>query len=174
MDWYLRQTRSRAPAPADPLASLGLNGDGFSRWEVITLPTGTFWQSAAVDPSNRDAQRQVAQSLFQKAHDRGQLADSPVLQKRELSAKAVSLWMATPHSLRLNTLADPTATTRPAGRYLRFYFRGNTEQALAHLAVISPEVEAAGQHLAGSVWISTLTLWPETPTSVAEYLVPLK
>jgi len=48
------------------------------------------------------------------------------------------------------------------------------ENALAHLADISAEVEAAGHHLSDTVWITPLTIWPDSATSVAEYRVQLK
>lgn len=174
VDWYLRQTRSHDPAPADPLDGLGLNDAGFSPWGTLTLDAGSFWQTGPVDLSNPDAVRQAAQALFKQAHDRGELADSPIILKRDLTTKSGSLWMATPRTLRRNAGPDPTATILPSAGYVRFFFRGSTEKALAHLADISAEVEAAGHHLSDTVWVTPLTLRPDSPTSVAEYRVQLK
>jgi hypothetical protein len=57
---------------------------------------------------------------------------------------------------------------------VRFYGRGKTEKALAHVVKISAEVEAAGHRLSGTVWITPLTIWQESATYVAEYRVELK
>ena len=174
VDWYLRQTRSHDPVPADPLDGLGLNDAGFSPWEAITLPAGSFWHVDLPNPADRDVVRQAALALFKRAYDRGELADAPISQRRDLKTISASLWMATPRTLRRNAGPDPTATILPSAGYVRFFFRGSTEKALAHLADISAEVEAAGHHLSDTVWITPLTLWPEAPTSVAEYRVQLK
>jgi len=174
VDWYLRQTRSHDPVPADPLDGLGLNDAGFSRWEKITLAAGSFWKTDSLELANRDALRQGWLSLFKRAHDRGELADSPIIQRRDLKTKSASLWMATPKTLQRNAGPDPSATILPSAGYVRFYFRGKMENALAHLADISAEVEAAGHHLSDTVWITPLTIWPDSATSVAEYRVQLK
>ncbi len=174
VDWYLRQTRSHDSTPADPLSQLGLNASGFSAWETITFTGGTFWQSGPVDVTDQDAIRRAAQSLFQKVHDCGELADAPIIQKRAPKTNVMTLWLATPKTLRLNAAPDPAATIVPPARYVRFYFRGTTAKALAHLADVAAEIEAADNHLSEAIWITPLTLWPETETYVAEYRVQLK
>ena len=174
VDWYLRQTRSHQPAPVDPLDGLGLTEAGCSPWETIAVAGGSFWQSGPVQITDDNAVRQAAQSLFKKAHDLGELADSPILQRRDLKTSQVSLWMATPRTLRPNEGTDSMATILPSANYVRFYFRGTTQTAIAHLAEITGEVEAAGHHLSDAVWIVPLTLWQETATGVAEYRVQLK
>jgi hypothetical protein len=174
VDWYLRQTRSHEATPADPLSQLGLNAMGFSAWETIAVSGGTFWQSDPVEVTNQDAIRQAAQSLFQRVHASGELADAPLIQKRAPKTNVMTLWLATPKPLRLNAAPDPAATIVPPARYVRFYFRGPTAKALAHLTEIAAEVEAAGHHLADAIWITPLTIRPETETSVAEYRVQLQ
>jgi hypothetical protein len=82
--------------------------------------------------------------------------------------------MALPKTLQPNKGADTTATFLPPANYVRFYFRGATPQAIAHLTEIKGEVEAAGHHLSDAVWITPLTLWQDTATGVAEYRVQLK
>jgi pimeloyl-ACP methyl ester carboxylesterase len=174
VDWYLRQTRSHDPVLTDPLDGLGLNDAGFSPWETVARAAGSFWQSGPVDPSNLDAVRQAGQSFFKRAHDLGELVDAPTVQRRDLKANTASLWIATPRTLQRNPVADPTATILPSAQYVRFYGRGKTEKALAHVVKISAEVEAAGHRLSGTVWITPLTIWQESATYVAEYRVELK
>ncbi len=174
VDWYLRQSRSHDPAPADPLDQLGLTAAGYSPWEMIALPEQRYWQSEPVVLADRDAYLQAALALFKHAHDRGELVDAPFVQKHELAAKRVTLWLPTPRTLQRNQAADPASTAVPAGRYVRFYFRGPTEKGLAHVADIAAAVEATGQQLAGTVWVTPITLRPDIPSYVAEYRAELK
>ncbi len=174
VDWYLQQTRSHEPAPADPRDGLGLTDAGFSPWEIVTLPATHLWSSAGpVLLSDRDAAVKAVLALFRKAHDMGQMADSPVLEKMDRKTNVTTLWMATPKTLRTGGKTEGSAIEQPGAQFVRFYCRGTTQQALAHLAGITAEIEAAGHHLSNELWITPLTLWPETPGAIAEYRVRL-
>jgi hypothetical protein len=173
VDWYLQQTRSQEPAPADPRDQLGITAAGFSAWEIVTLPGGNFWASDSVARSDREALGKATGALFRQAHERHEIVDAPIQQRLDRTTDTLTLWLSSPKSLRTAGSDPPTTRARPSTRYLRFYFRGETRQALAHLARITREVEAAGHRLSQEVWITPLSLWPDTATYVAEYRVEL-
>ena len=175
VDWYLRQTRSHEPTPADPRDGLRLTSAGFSPWKIVTVPAAHLWKSASpVVLTDHDASVAAAQGLFLKLHNLGQLADSPILEKLDRKTNLATLWLATPKTLRTGNKADASVIERSAAQYVRFYYRGETPQALAHLAAITAEVEAAGHHLSDELWIIPLTLWPETAGYIAEYRIEIK
>jgi predicted esterase len=174
-DWYGRQTRSQAPPPADPRDALGLTPAGFSPWKIIASPGGRFWRSDPQETANDEAIRRAAQALFRKVHDRGELVDSPLQQERDLKARTMRIWLAVPKTLQPDLHADPTVVTVPPARFVSFYFRGESIKALAHLAIVAREAAAAGHQLQpGTVWITPLSLRPETATHVAEYRVEIE
>jgi hypothetical protein len=174
VDWYLQQTRSHAPPPPDPLAALGINTAGFSAWEMVSVPAASYWSSEPVLRADRDAMGRAMVVLFRKVRDFHERADAPLQQKTDRSANNVTLWLRVPRTLRSGTRADATAVTLPAAKFVRFYFRGETQAALAHLEKLTAEVETAGHHLTDELWITPLTLWPDTATGVAEYRVGVK
>ena len=174
VDWYLHQTRSREAAPADPRDGLGLTDAGFSHWEKVAQPAGQFWVSAPVPLTDFEAQRAALPALFRKAHDQKETVDASIVQKLDVRTNAVTLWLPVPKSLRTSGNLDATAVARPATQCVRFYFRGETRQALAHLASLKAEVGAAGLHLSEEVWITPLSLWRETAGYIAEYRMEIK
>jgi hypothetical protein len=63
----------------------------------------------------------------------------------------------------------------PPAQYVRFYFRGETGSALAHLATVVAEAAATGHRLqTETVWITPLSLRPETATHIAECRVKIE
>jgi len=174
VDWYLQQTRSHAPPPPDPLARLGINADGFSPWEIISQAEASYWSTEPIPAADQDALRHAALTLFQKTHGAHETVTAPLVEKLDRPTGRIALWLQVPRTLRTGFKPDASATTRPAAKYLRFYFRGTTAAALAHLPQITAEAEKAGHHLSEEIWVTTLTLWPGTPTTVAEYRITLK
>lgn len=175
LDWYLRQTRSHGAPPADPRDALGLTPAGFSPWEIIASPGGRFWPSDPQATTDDEALRRAAQTLFKKVHDLGELVDSPLQQERDLKPHTVRFWLAIPKTLQPDPRLDSTAVDLPPAKYVRFYFRGETEKALAHLATVAAEAEAAGHRLRSeTVWIIPLSLRPETATHIAEYRLEIE
>jgi len=174
VDWYLRQSRSHEPVPADPRDALGLSAEGFSPWEKLAVPAGRFWVSAPAPFSSREAQRAAALPLFRQAEDRQGLADALLQLKLDRQTNAVTLWLPVPQSLRSGAKVDLAAVARPAASCVRFYFRGETKLALAHVDRLTAEIEAAGLHPSGELWITPLSLWWDTASSIAEYRIGLK
>jgi predicted esterase len=180
LDWYLQQTRSHEPPPADPREALGLTPGGFSPWEIIASPGGRFWSTdpqgiVAAGTVDEETVWQAARPLFKKVHDLGELADAPLQQERNLKTHTVRFWLAVPATLQPDPRLASTAVNVPPARYVRFYFRGETKDALAHLATVAAEAEATGLRLRSeTVWITSLSLRPETATHIAEYRVEIK
>jgi hypothetical protein len=113
-------------------------------------------------------------ALFKKAHDLGELADAPLQEETNLKTHSVKFWLAVPKSLQPNPSIEPTAVDRPPRRYARFFFRGETDRALAHLAAVAAEAQAAGHRLRpGVAWIIPLSLRPGTATHIAEYRIEI-
>jgi hypothetical protein len=168
LEWYLRQVRSHVSPPADPRDALGIDASGSSPWKIISLPARQAWKTGPLKP---DQVRQADHSLFDHVHARGEIVDSPVRFETDLKTGAVTLWLARPRELRSTKDADPSLVTLPAGKFLRFYFRGETAKALEHLQAIAPAIVASGHSLADKVWITPLSLWRETPGYLAEYWV---
>jgi predicted esterase len=174
LDWYLHQTRSHEPAPADPLDRLGLNAEGFSPWEIISVPAGYYWSSGTATLTDRGASLREVRGLFDKARARGELADAPIVLKLDPKTQAVSFSLEVPKTLRTGAKPDATATAMPASRCLRFYFRGEMPKGFAHLEEIRAEVGRAGHALSDDLRVIPITLWQGTPSGLAEYRVTLK
>lgn len=114
----------------------------------MTLPAFHLWESAGpVVLSDRDANVAAARGLSQTAHDLGQMADSPIMERLDLKTNAITLYMATPKTLRMGWKSDAFAINQPAAQYVRFYYRDDTERALAYLARTTAEVEVTSHHL---------------------------
>jgi pimeloyl-ACP methyl ester carboxylesterase len=171
MAWYLRQTRSPLRTPPDPRDGLGLNAAGFSPWEIITVPETPSWKSEPIDFHGREVPRSAARPLFDKVHERGELVDAPLRGELDLATHLTTLWLAVPRTLHAGQPADPSIVTLPQSRFVRFYFRGTLKAGLDHVEAIRPEVEAAGNPMNGKVWITALTIWHNTPNSIAEYWI---
>jgi predicted esterase len=175
IDWYLRQTRSHASPPPDPTEALHLGPAGFSPWEVITIPGGAFWESPSLPGADEKALLLASQRLFQRAHDRGELVDSPVELIMDLPTQATKIRLAAPRPLRTTAANDPAAVIAPPEKYVRFHFRGQIKDALAHLAAVKAEAKTAGLRPAeGTVSVTPLTLWYNTPGFIAEYRMALQ
>ena len=172
-DWYFGQTRSHEPPPPDPRDALGLTPAGYSPWIVIAEPGGRFWTSETpVMMQDREASRSAVLALFKKAHDLGELADAPLQEETNLKTHSVKFWLAVPKSLQPNPSIEATAVDRPPRKFARFFFRGETDRALAHLAAVAAEAQAAGHRLRpGIAWIIPLSLRPGTATHIAEYRI---
>ncbi|HEY4301393.1 MAG TPA: hypothetical protein VGM73_10990 [Candidatus Didemnitutus sp.] len=170
VDWYLRQTRSHESVPADSRDHLGLGATGFSPWEIVSVPAAIGWKSDAVPRADRDASLLAVRRLFDHVHALGERVDAPVVMQLDPKTNQTRFWLPKPKSLHARP-PDTTAAAIPATRALRFYFRGPTSDALAHLARVTSEAEAAGHHVRSDVWITPLSLWPDTPGYVAEYRV---
>jgi predicted esterase len=175
IDWYLRQTRSHAPPPPDPTETLHLGPAGFSPWEVITSPGGAFLESPSLQTPDERTLLAATQRMFQQAHCSGELVASPVELVMDLQTQATHVRLAVPRTLRTAAPADPTTVNASPGKYVRFYFRGQIKDALAHLAAVGTEVSTAGlRPTVGTVWITPLSLWYNTPGFIAEYRMALQ
>jgi hypothetical protein len=168
LDWYLRQTRSTLPVPADPQDALGLDGTGFSKSEPIARPATPAWKSGPVDILDGDALRKSAFGLFQKAHDRGDWVDAPLRAQMDPATQLATLWLAVPAELHASGAADPSVTTLPPARFYRFYFRGEMKKALAHAQSERAVLGAAGHPTSGEIWITDLSIWHNRPESIGE------
>lgn len=169
VEWYLRQVRSHEPAPADPREQLGVTAAGYSPTEVISSAPAHYWKSEPVSLADRGACLHAVQALFRQAGTTGALIDQPLLECYDPATKRVTFWLATPGTLRRDTVAPASTLARPAARWARFYFRGRTDDALAHAARVARDARAGGQTLAEEVWITPLSLWPDAPNYHAEY-----
>jgi len=176
LEWYLRQTRSHAPVPADPRDALGLNESGFSPWQVVTKPETPSWKSNLVNVESAEAYRAAAAALFKRAHDRGELVDAPIIQELDPATHMTTLWLAVPKTLHPTGPEDPSIVFRAQKRVVRFYFRGTMASAIDHMHKIRDEVQKdQGQFLPGRVWITPLSLWwLSNPACIAEYCAELK
>jgi predicted esterase len=172
--WYLQQSRSHEPAAADPRDALGLNDRGFSQWRVIALPGAAFWKSEPIAaPEHKVMTRPAEWPLFKRIQAKGLLVDSPVRQLFGPDQRTVTLWLAVPASLGSATDADPSVVRTSPRSVVRYYFQGSYKDGLAHAREIAPEVGAAGKTLSGSVWVTQLSLWQNTPRGIAEYWAEL-
>jgi pimeloyl-ACP methyl ester carboxylesterase len=175
LDWYLKQTRSHLPSPEDPRDQLRLNAGGFSPWEVVMVPETPSWKSQASGLSNVDALRAASAALFQRAHARGELVDSPIRREVDAGGRPAALWLAVPRSLHAAEAPDPSIVPFPAMRVVRFYFRGIAQRAADHLKVVAAESESAGQPLTGKYWITSLSIaWQDSPAVISEYWLEVK
>jgi hypothetical protein len=171
VDWYLGQTRSHLPPPEDPRDHLGLNGSGFSPWEIIAVPERPSWKSQPASGLDQQGIRDAAKALFQKVHDRGELVDSPVRWEMDQGTHLTTFWLAVPRTLHAAGPEDPSIIVLHGSRFVRFYFRGEIKRALDHLQAIRPEIEAGGHTLSGKVWLTPLSLWQDTSAAIAEYWI---
>jgi pimeloyl-ACP methyl ester carboxylesterase len=167
VDWYLRQTRSPLRAPADPRDALGIRPSGFSAWKVVSIPARQAWQSKPLAKLDEDRIRDAAKGLFRKVHDRGDAVDSPLMFEIDRGTGAATPWLALPRTLHA-AAPDPTAVDLPAALFVRFYGKGPIPGAFEHLAAIKAELAAQGHFPKGSVWITPLSMWWETPEGIYE------
>jgi hypothetical protein len=170
--WYFRHTRSREVPPADPRDSLGLNAEGFSPWEVISVPERQCWKSGPVNIAGKSSDiRAAARPLFDRVHARGERVDAPLRMEIDPASGDGVVWLAAPLRLRTSRDPDPSLVTLPARSFVRFYFRGEVPKALEHLKAVSAEAAAAGHPPAGKVWVTPLSLWRDSPGFISEYWV---
>jgi predicted esterase len=175
LDWYLAQTRSHNPVPADPRDQLGLTAGGFSKWEIVDDPAMSGWKSEPVSMTEQKAWLQSVKQMFDHVHARGERVDAPVVIQMDPKTSKAIFWLGVPKTLHpKGAPTDPTIAARPASRSVRFYFRGPTKDALAHLAEVTTEARSAGHRVAEEVWITPLSLWFDTPSYIAEYRVRIK
>ena len=174
-DWYLRQTRSHEAPPADPRDALRLNREGYSPWEVISIPEQQAWKSGPVNILAKTSEiRDACRPLFDRVHARGDIADSPVRFETDTAAGQSVLWLAAPLRLRTSKDPDPSLTTLPARSVVRYFFRGPTAKGMEHLKAISADVTSSGRALSGKVWITPLSIWRDSPTYIAEYWAEIR
>jgi pimeloyl-ACP methyl ester carboxylesterase len=167
--WYLKQTRSHLPSPADPRDELRLDDSGFSPPELVKLAQTPSWKSQPMDLSNGAAFRAASAALFKMAHDHGELVDAPIRQEMDKDTKLTTLWLAVPRTLHKAGPADSSVVDFPTTRVLRFYYRGEARKALDHLQSIRAEAEAKGHVLSGRIWMTSLSIaWQESPEAIGE------
>lgn len=171
VDWYLGQRRSPLPPPDDPRDHLGLNAAGFSPWEVIDLPATPSWTAPSSGAMTEKSYRSAARELFRKVHERGERVDSPLELEMDLDRQVKAFWLAVPRTLHPTGAADASIVVRPGARFVRFYFKGPTEAAFAHLAAVKAEAASAGHALSGGVWYIPMSLWQGSPGAIAEYRI---
>jgi pimeloyl-ACP methyl ester carboxylesterase len=169
--WYLRQTRSPLRAPSDPRDALALNDSGFSPWAVVTVPETPSWKSGPVDLTNQEGALAAALPLFDRVHARGEIVDSLLRAEADPATRLATLWLAVPKTLHNAQPPDPSIVVLPETRFVRFYLKGSIQQGLDHMEAIRPGMVAAGHHPTGKVWITPLSIWHDSPTSIAEYAV---
>jgi hypothetical protein len=172
--WYLEHTRSHRPPPPDPRDALGLNDAGFSQWVVLTAPAGEYWRSAPVEePDGVWEVRKDELPLFRKIQDRGLLVDEPIRQVFGPGRSRATLWLEVPPALAPQAASDSSVVHVDARKAARFYFRGTYRDGLAHADLIAPQVAASGRTFSGTVWVTPLSLWQNSPRGIAEYSVEL-
>jgi pimeloyl-ACP methyl ester carboxylesterase len=172
--WYLEHTRSHRPPPPDPRDALGLNDAGFSQWVVLTAPAGEYWRSAPVEePDGVWEVRKDELPLFRKIQDRGLLVDEPIRQVFGPGRSRATLWLEVPPALAPQAASDSSVVHVDARKAARFYFRGTYRDGLAHADLIAPKVAASGRTFSGTVWVTPLSLWQNSPRGIAEYSVEL-
>jgi hypothetical protein len=175
LDWYLGLTRHHGPAPADPRDALGLDAAGASKWEFLDRPIGLFWKSDEVEASQENSWTSPAtSSLFKKVQAVGELVVGSICEEVDPAKHKMQLWLAVPKTLRLSQKYDLTAVKTELRHGVRFYFRGDSKQALAHLKEIAGEIKATGRIMSDKVWVTPLSLWRDSPNYLAEYWVELK
>jgi hypothetical protein len=196
IDWYLKQTRSHAPVPPDPIDALGIAASGLSPDQAVTLPEGLFWRSEAIDrpdrpesgpdspaPSASDRARATAANgairaatvaLFKKVQGRGQLVSTGIIEEADPQAHKVTLWLPIPEALRAGVKDDATVVRLPQRQGIRFYARDSATAAMAHVAEIVAKAKADGKKVANTVWVTSLTLGRRGAGSVAEYWVQVE
>jgi dienelactone hydrolase len=178
VSWYLQQTRSHLPPPADPLDTLGLGTSGFSQTVMITLPAGWFWKSATVPwqagQDRRSGSSALEKSLFSKVKDRGALVDSPVRQGIDSQKQTRTLWLMVPNSIHSQAENDASVLKLPERKAARFYGRGDAGTILGHAASVSAQLKGEGKLLSDTVWLTPLTSWRHGSNNVNECWIELK
>jgi hypothetical protein len=178
IDWYLQQTRSHQPAPADPLDALGIGASGFSETTMVTLPGGWFWKSAPAPTQlgrdRRSANNNLEKLLFKKVEDQGTLVNSPIRQELDLEKRTTTLWLAIPDSIHPQVKDDASIVRLADRKAVRFYCRGDNRMALARANDVSAKLEGEGKALADSVWLTTLTPEQRGSNQIAECWIELK
>ncbi len=178
VDWYLQQTRSTLPVPADPLDSLGLGADGFSRPQTISMPDQRFWKSMPFPmPTRRhnsEARHNAEKALFMNIENAGQLVRTLIQEEVDPRKRTMTLYLAIPPSLDGQTPKGPDVAPMPARQCLRFYYRGDTNVALGRAAELAAQLKADGKLASGKVWITELTPSRREPDYIAEYRLDLK
>ena len=128
ISWYLQQTRSHKPAPADPLDALGIGATGFSETAIVTLPGGWFWKSATVpmqpDSDRRSANKDLEKLLFKKVEDQGGSVNGPIRQEIDPEKQVTTLWLAIPNSIHSKVKHDASIIRLAHRKAARFYCRG--------------------------------------------------
>ncbi len=173
VDWYLRQTRDPGPPPADPRDALGISDAGFSAGEIVETREIHYWKSEPVAMGDRDASLRAVQTLFHEARAHGERVDSPLIERLETKSNLVTFWLAAPGRLQRNDAPPAGTVAVPAARYIRWYFRGETPKALEHAARVAAEAHDHGPATTAVVWITPMSLWPETPSYLAEYRIEI-
>jgi hypothetical protein len=178
--WYLRQTRSHKPAPADPLDALGIGALGFSETAMVTLPGGWFWKSATAPlpaqtgPDWRSAYRDLEKPLFRKIEDRGALVDNPIRQEIDPEKQVTTLWLEIPKSIHSEVKHDASIIRLAHRKAARFYCRGDTRAALARANEVSTKLKSEGKALCDTVWLTTLTRQQRGSNQIVECWIELK
>jgi hypothetical protein len=180
VDWYLRQTRSHAPPPPDPAGALGLNADGFSRWEFISIPAQQGWKTGphkfhGVTAANFETgYRMAVEPLFAQVHRLGESVDAPVRFEADLNTGESTAWLVAPNRLSKSAYSEPSLVMLPARHVVRFYCRGLPTKAFAHVHELVREIVASGHTIANDhVWITGLVGPSDTPDFLAEYWIDI-
>jgi len=112
--------------------------------------------------------------LFKKAYELGELVDGPVLKELDTAKHTMTLWLAMPKTLRIQSKPDSSTIKMDARKVVRFYFRGESKRGLEHIKVITSEVKESGHSMSDKIWVTQLSLWNNSPTSLTEYCIELK
>jgi hypothetical protein len=177
-DWYLHQTRSHNKTPDDPRNNFVLTPEGYTKWEVSTLPTGLFWKSEEIAISDGEPMnpqfRNAIKNLFKKANDMGELVDGAVRYKLDTAKHIMNLWLPVPKTTRVLSNPDTAAISLNDRKVVRFYFNGEQKLALRHIKDIASEVKSAGYSLSDKIWITQLSARRRPLGSFAEYCVEIE
>jgi pimeloyl-ACP methyl ester carboxylesterase len=159
--WYLGKTRSHDPVPPDPLDALSIGTNGISDTAIITLPAQWFWKSETAPlPTARDrrfSDNSREKVLFKKIEDQGALVDSPIRQEIDPAKHLTTLWLAVPDSIHGVVSDDASIVKLPERTVARFYCRGDSRTAIAHMTDASAKLKSEGKTVADTVWLTTLT-----------------
>lgn len=177
-EWYLQHTRSKKPAPADPIDGLGIRKSGISEPAVITVPEGAFWK---VDPApigdttrSRDTSRNAAKALFKKVHDHNALVDSQIIEEVDPVTSTIAYWLPVPKDLQSSVSGDKSVTVLKPREVVRFYGRGETEKVTKQFSKSASKFTKKGRTLSDKIWITPLSGFRRNPTFVAEYWVEIR
>jgi len=178
ISWYLQQSRSHKPAPADPLDALGIGPSGFSETAIVTLPGGWFWKSATVptqpDSDRRSANKDLERLLFRKVEDQGGLVNGPIRQEIDPEKQVTTLWLAIPNSIHSKVKHDVSIIRLAHRKAARFYCRGDTRTALARANEVSAKLKSEGRGLCDTVWLTTLASRQRGSNHISKCWIELK